>query len=345
MQSSRFLPFALLVLGSALFAQGGTSSTPALFDDFEGGVNEGGWILLNYFPGTVVIEASGGNPGSYWHVPFQESWGPIIDSTSPQLAGDWRAANVDRMSFDLRLDQLDNVLFDFYAVTIVLRNTKKDFPCYGEYAWRTVGDIPKVGAGWTSFDFAIPSQDTAQKPAGWHCGLCGDEDSLEADWNDIITSIDDVEIYFVPMNMLMEATVGHDHIWEFGLDNIAVHADGSALVRNGSGVNPLGYASTSTPTLGAAWTATVDLATPGHLFSAVAISFHGATEGIFPGGGIAGELLVLPGFAVDVQTGSHAFPVPPTVSLLGVSFATQAATVAGDGSIHLNNALDLVLGD
>jgi hypothetical protein len=46
-----------------------------------------------------------------------------------------------------------------------------------------------------------------------------------------------------------------------------------------------------------------------------------------------------------VQTGSHALPVPPTVSLLGVCVATQAATVASDGSIHLNNALDLMLGD
>jgi hypothetical protein len=53
---------------------------------------------------------------------------------------------------------------------------------------------------------------------------------------------------------------------------------------------------------------------------------------------------VLPNFLVDVQTGTHAIGVPPAPALLGVCLATQAATVSSAGSIHMNNALDVVIG-
>jgi hypothetical protein len=228
-------------------------------------------------------------------------------------------------------------------MTLILRDTHGTPGILDDdFAYFVGPNVPLVGAGWKAFDFPVPSADTSALPAGWTGGYSGDPEHFRpgVDWNDVITSVDRVEI-----SWLDPALFAIFQVWDIGLDNVAVHGSGAAVVRNGSGVNPLGYASTSTPTLGATWTASVDLATPGHLFSAVAVSFGGATEGLFPGGAIAGELLVLPGFAVDVQTGSHAFPLPPTASLLGVCVAPQACTGAGDGSIHLNNALDVVLGD
>lgn len=83
---------------------------------------------------------------------------------------------------------------------------------------------------------------------------------------------------------------------------------------------------------------------PSKLTTAVAVSFGGPTQGVFPGGAIVGEMLVLPPFVADVEAGSHALPIAPTPSLLGVLIATQGATVSPAGLVHLNNALDLVLG-
>jgi hypothetical protein len=330
---------ALLLLAAPLLADGSEFAPAPLLDDFTGGTNEGGW---SYNPADV-IETSGGNPGGWWHQPFADTFGPIVVSDTPSFAGDWRAAGVDRVGFDARLDHLDFGTGAGFEMTLLLRDTHGTPSINDDDFAYFVGDnVPLVGAGWKSFDYPVPSQDTSALPAGWTGGYPGDSTSFRpgVDWNDVITSVDRVEIWWID-----PALFAIFQGWNIGLDNVAVHANGATEVRNGSGVNPLGYVSTSAPTLGATWTATVDLATPGHLLSAVAVSFGGATEGIFPGGAIAGELLVLPGFVVDVQTGSHALPVPPTVSLLGVCVATQAATVAGDGSIHLNNALDLMLGD
>jgi hypothetical protein len=330
---------ALLLLAAPVLAAGSGPTPAPLFDDFTGGTNEGGWT---YNPGDV-IETSGGNPGGWWHQATADTFGPSVPSTNPSLAGDWRARNVDRASFDARLDDLDFGTGAGFQMTLLLRDTHGT-PSINDddFAYFVGDEVPLKGAGWKSFSYPVPSQDTSALPAGWTGGYPGDSTSFRpgVDWNDVITSVDRVEIWWID-----PALFAIFQQWNIGLDNVHISADGAAVVRNGGGGNPLGYASTSTPTLGATWTATVDLATPGHLLSAVAVSFGGATEGVFPGGAIAGELLVLPGFAVDVQTGSHAIPVPPTLSLLGVCVATQAATVASDGSIHLNNALDLTLGD
>ena len=328
-----FLPTFLssVCLASLAAAQAIPTPTP-LLDDFEGGVNQGAWTYNE----EDVIETSGGNPGGYWHQNDALAYGPVIYSTDPTLAGDWRAAGADRVTFDAVLHHYDMGSPVGFPMTLLLRDTKGT-PDFGDddVAYTKGPDVPLVGEGWKSFDFAVPIDDTSPLPAGWvgkfHPGV---------DWNDLITSVDRVGIYWYDLDAVVLYGV-----WDVGLDNIAVSANGSATQRNGGGTNPAGFASTSLPTLGATWTSTVDVATPGHPLSAVAVSFGGPTQGLFPGGAIVGEMLVLPPFVVDVKTGSHAIPVPPTPSLLGAVIATQGATVSPAGAIHLNNALDLVLGN
>jgi hypothetical protein len=288
---------ALLLLSAPLLADGSGLAPAPLFDDFENGSNEGGWI---YNPADV-IETSGGNPGGWWHQPFADTFGPIIVSQTPSLAGDWRAAGIDRVTFDARLDNLDFGDGTGFEMTLLLRDTKgTPGQADDDVAYFVGANVPIEDAGWKAFDFPVPSADTSALPAGWTGGHFGDIEHFApgVDWNDVITSVDRVEIWWID-----PALFAIFQGWNIGLDNVAIHGSGAALVRNGSGVNPLGYVSTATPTLGGTWTATVDLATPGHLFSAVAVSFGGATQGIFPGGAVTGELLVHLNNALDVVLG------------------------------------------
>jgi hypothetical protein len=333
--------FLFWLFAASLARADGSSAAPApLFDDFEGGQNEGGW---SYNPADL-IEAAGGNPGGFWHQPVADTFAPIVVSTAALLGGDWRAAQIDLVTFDARLFDVDFGDGSGFAMTLLLRDTHGT-PSVNDddFAYFVGPNIPLEGAGWKSFAYPIPSQDTSALPPGWTGGWIGDVEHFRpgVEWSDVIQSVDRVEITWID-----PAFFAIFQQWDLGLDNVAIHAEGFAAPRNGSGANPLGYASTTIPTLGATWTASVDLATPGHLVSAVAIAPQGALSGVFPGGSIAGELLIKPaGLLVDIQTGTHVFPLPSTPSLLGTCIATQAATVAADGSIHLNNAIDVVLGD
>jgi len=327
----------LLLAPTALASSGGT---PTFVDDFEGGTNLGGW---SYNPADV-IEATGGAPGGWWHQASADTFGPIITSTSPLVVGDFRAKGVKKFSLDARVDGMTfPASGGGFNLSILLRDTKGTPDVSDDdYAYSVGAAIPVVGSGWKHYQFAVPSDDTSAAPAGWTGGWVGDCCSFRpgVDWNDVITSVDQVEIHFLDPSLFAIFQQ-----WNIGLDNIRIGPGGEALFRNGSGVNPASYVSTSAPDLGTTWNATVDVVTPGHPLSFVAVSSGGELSGVFPGGGILGELLIQPTFlSVDVAAGAHAFPLPPNPSLAGICLATQGGTVAGDGTIHLANALDVVLG-
>ncbi len=334
---ARLLSLALIPALSSLALADGSGVAP-LYDGFDDGTNQGGWF---YNPGDV-IESTGGNPGGWLHQPVADTFGPIFTSTADNFTGDFRAAGVDLLDFDARLDGLQFGDGSGFEMCLLLRDTKGT-PDVGDddYAYFVGPNIPLKGAGWKHFDFAIPSQSVEPVPAGWTGGWVGDPTSFRPgiDWNDVITSVDRVEIHW-----LNPAFFAIFQQWNVGHDNIAFHAGGSSVVRNGGGGNPLGFAETTPAELGGSWATTVDVATPGHPFSVVAIGTGGPAEGLFPGGAIVGELLVQPSFLVDVQAGAHSIPVPSDLSFLGACIYAQGATVAPSGAIHLNNALDVTIG-
>jgi len=126
--------------------------------------------------------------------------------------------------------------------------------------------------------------------------------------------------------------------------DVQVLTPASSAVRNGTGVNPLGFAEVSPAVLGGTWMTTVDIATPGHLASLVTISTGGPLPGLMLGGFINGQLLCLPPFlAPDLGFGSHGIPIPADFFLLGVTLCTQGATF-NPGTVVLNNAIDITLG-
>ena len=80
-------------------------------------------------------------------------------------------------------------------------------------------ESPQPGTGWKSFNFPVPSQNTAALPAGWTGGYFGDSENFRpgVTWNDVITSVDSVEFYW-----LNPALFAIFQQWEVGIDNARV---------------------------------------------------------------------------------------------------------------------------
>ena len=121
----------------------------------------------------------------------------------------------------------------------------------------------------------------------------------------------------------------------------------TAIVRNGTGINPLCYTSLTRPAIGTDWASAVAHATT----DPVTVMFVGlvATNGpINPG---IGELLVDISGPVSsnivISTGTtdtHTLAVPASLDLVGLAFPTQALTVDAGLAVHLCNAIDITLG-
>jgi hypothetical protein len=114
-------------------------------------------------------------------------------------------------------------------------------------------------------------------------------------------------------------------------------------LRNGSGVNPLGYTSSIAPEIGTTWYAQVDVTTTDSPFSVLAVGGGGPCSPTTAGP--IGELLIdlsVPLRLLDLGAGQHWIPIPDDPSLLGQTVCTQAATF-GVGRLQLQNALDLHL--
>lgn len=137
----------------------------------------------------------------------------------------------------------------------------------------------------------------------------------------------------------------------FGLALLAVSAGTSSgglaaqsacTFRNGSGVNPAGFACVSDPLIGTSWNTTVDIVTPQAAASAVVVFFGGPLAGLPLS---FGELLCNPPMSpIDVAAGAHSIPIPYVPQLVGNALCAQAATLKlAPLRIQLQNALDFTI--
>lgn len=134
---------------------------------------------------------------------------------------------------------------------------------------------------------------------------------------------------------------------DFNLDALAVRAAGGAacLFRNGTGVNPTGFACATLPQLGTQWQGTV--ATNANTLASVLAYGAGGFGPPLPLFG--GELLLQPSPPLVTFTGfgSYGFPIPSSPGLIGLSLPFQAARldlVGGVPQIVLLNGFELIVG-
>lgn len=126
-------------------------------------------------------------------------------------------------------------------------------------------------------------------------------------------------------------------VWTVFLNPLA---PSSSTVRAGG--NPTGFTELSPPVIGGNWTTAVDIATPVHLVSLVAVG-SGPTSVPTPFGNLLIDITA--GFLapLNVSSGMHQIPIPNDIGLVGLALSTQGAT-AVFGTLALNNAIDIVIG-
>jgi hypothetical protein len=191
----------------------------ATTDTFEGGINNAGWAFAPW----DVIESSGGNPGAWLHNDFLDTFAPIVASDweiPNAFQGDFRATRVTGISVDAITIARDFGNPVGYEFSIVLRDMQgtADFDD-DDYAYFVGSNVPLIGEGWVGMEFLIPSQSTDSVPAGWRGGWAGDGENFRpgVDWNDVITSVDRVEFWWInPANFAIFAT------WDVGIDNASI---------------------------------------------------------------------------------------------------------------------------
>ena len=212
---------ALLVLAPAALAD-------TINADFEGGANLGNWTFGHYSEG---INATGGNPGGWYYV-NQDYWtfAPIFKcgDNDPVFAGDYAARGVTGISGDFRTDYCENDPWaNTFAFAAVFRNnmgTPND-PYDDVYVYQDPGStvIPQIGAGWTHYEWTIPSDfvgGPGELPAGWMGGSAdtgGDIFPADRTFQDVMANVTNVEFWW-----LHPAFFAIVVPWEVGADNITI---------------------------------------------------------------------------------------------------------------------------
>jgi hypothetical protein len=190
-----------------------TASAETFTETFDDGSNVGGWTFGSP---NGFIDSSGGNPGPFYHDTFLDTYAPQPRTTVDSIfTGDYRANNVTSVGIDLVLFYVD-FSADGRPLTVVLRSDN-DTPADGSDDWAAycIGErnVPLVGQGWISYDFAIPAQETSL-PAGWEFILFGPGSPPSPDWNDLITDVDQLIFFYGDPTMFFIFQA-----WDLGLDN------------------------------------------------------------------------------------------------------------------------------
>ena len=209
------------------------SNATTYVDDFEGGVNPSGWAFIR---GGDTFESGGGNPGGWLHQPIYDTFAPTLDhvfGASTPFPGDYRAANVTRISLDAQTLDLDFGNGDGFRLTLVLRDAKgtPSDVTDDDYVYLIGPNVPRVGEGWTHYDYEIPSQFSGNLPPGWKGGWAGDCETLRPGiaWDDVITNVERVEFWWIDPCLFAIFQQ-----WNVGADNIAIEYGDPAGVEDGS---------------------------------------------------------------------------------------------------------------
>ena len=251
--------------------------------------------------------------------------------------GIWRPTVQSRMRYHASYDAIarEKIILDIYRSVRPLDAWTDTAPTYGE------GDIVSV----QPVDPAVVKVDWLAN--GWTLIEDGGLSVRPSDylgqgaWTIAARTYDDTPMVRVEDRSLLEQTVE----WQFVLTNAQWPA--SATVRNGSGVNPVNFTSTSLPVLGSPWTSEID--TAGHSSFAIGwiFGFDAPLSGVYLP---FGELLVDVTKAKLIDdpvltsggVSSHSLPIPLDLNLAGFTAHTQSFILSGNR--RLGNAIDLVLG-
>jgi len=105
-----------------------------------------------------------------------------------------------------------------------------------DFAYFVGPSSPAEGAGWTHYEFLVPSQSDDPVPAGWSGGSGQDCENFRpgVSWSDLMQSVDRVEFHY-----LHPCFFAIFQQWVVGADNVSIEYGGATAVE------PSGVASAS----------------------------------------------------------------------------------------------------
>jgi hypothetical protein len=220
---------------AAAFAGGlGLAGVPTFVETFDGGSNAGGWTFGG--PGGG-IQAAGGNPGAYLSSGLLDTFAPQPRTTqagSP-FTGNYRERGVTSFGVDLVTFQAMTTGGRPLTLMLIHDNDTPGVFADDTAAYFMGPNIPHVGQGWVSYDYGVPSQETAL-PAGWLLLNLGNlEDPPLHTWDDVIQHVDVVRLFYGDPTFVFIFQQ-----WFLGLDNPRITqapcAAGAGAVPDGAHV-------------------------------------------------------------------------------------------------------------
>jgi hypothetical protein len=207
----------------AVMSLGGTRLLANVVDDFENGANHGHWTAAQW-----TLEATGGNPGGWFHA--HENRGEPLFTFLPDpnniFSGDYVSKGVTQFTVDLRADAGFNQENPDGRGTVL----RLDWTNNGDYltgieAWYTGALLPEIGTGWHSYSYPIPAASSAI-PAGWTIFEGNGTPGTDADWQYLVRHIDQVIIQYGEIGYAFPV-----RLWDIGMDNVTLVTPepGSAL--------------------------------------------------------------------------------------------------------------------
>jgi hypothetical protein len=208
---------AVVTIGVSPLMAGGTT----FIEDFESGTNVGAW---SYGPPPSIPD-SGGNPGAYLDSGLIDTFAPRLRTNQVEtvFTGDYRAADVTGIGVDLNTFNAQTTAGRPLAAMLIHDPGTPGDPSDDTAAYTFGANIPAVGAGWVSYDFDVPSQET-ELPAGWFLLNVGDI-GLPAvgTWDEVIQDVDRLQYHYGDPTLFFIFQQ-----WNLGADNLRISSGGGS---------------------------------------------------------------------------------------------------------------------
>jgi hypothetical protein len=215
---------ALSTLFSIALCSSASAHNTTLVEGFGGGSNTGNW---SWGTGNESFSPLNGHPGAFLQDLTLVSCCPTLSTgfgTTSAFTGDYRTSGVVSVGTDLIVLSASLSVGVRPLSVILVNDNGTPFNLNDDFGAYFIGslNIPDAGvpgltpAGWTGFDFVIPSA-ALTLPAGWQTFDANGIGASDAIWNSVIVDVDALQFFYGdPAETFLFLS------WDMGMDNARI---------------------------------------------------------------------------------------------------------------------------